>query len=149
MTPDDTGALLRQELDDLKRMASHLARSLSRCSGIEADSGIADLADERIEAFTGRFARTADLLVNKVLRTLDQHELEPPGSLLDVLQRAEKRGIIGSAQDLRLIKNLRNAIAHDYAGDNIVETLKLCRQWTPALLDAVKNLDGYVARLKN
>jgi hypothetical protein len=46
-----------------------------------------------------------------------------------------------------LIKNLRNAIAHDYAGDNISETFKLCRQWTPVLLKAVADLDDYIARL--
>ena len=67
--------------------------------------------------------------------------------MLDVLQRAEKRGIISSASEVRLIKNLRNAIAHDYAGDNIAETFKLCRQWTPVLLKAVADRDAYIARL--
>ena len=147
MTLQDTKSLLMADLDDLKRMASHLAHSLERCADMEASSELDDLSDERVEAFTSRFARTADLLVNKALRTLDLHELEPPGSMLDVLQRAEKRGIISSARELRLIKNLRNAIAHDYAGDNISETFKLCRQWTPVLQKAVTNLVTYVERI--
>lgn len=147
MNLQDTKSLLLADLGDLKRMAAHLARSLERCADREASSELDDLSDERVEAFTSRFARTADLLANKTLRTLDRYELEPPGSLLDVLNRAEKRGIISSARELRLIKNLRNAIAHDYAGDNISETLKLCRQWTPILLKAVADLDNYVARL--
>jgi len=145
--PPDTKLLLRDELEDLKRMASQLANSLERCADIDVSSGRADLTDERVEAFTSRFARTADLLVNKALRTLDLHELESPGSLLDVLQRAEKRGIINSARELRLIKNLRNAIAHDYAGDNISETFELCRQWTPTLLSATQRLDDYASNL--
>lgn len=147
MNLQDTKSLLLADLDDLKRMAAHLARSLERCADMEASSELDDLSDERVEAFTSRFARTADLLANKTLRTLDRHELEPSGSLLDVLHRAEKRGIISSARELRLIKNLRNAIAHDYAGDNISETFKLCRQWTPVLLKVVTDLDAYVARL--
>jgi len=147
VSPPDTKLLLLEELEDLKRMASHLAKSLDRCADIDVSSGRADLTDERVEAFTSRFARTADLLVNKALRTLDLHELESPGSLLDVLQRAEKRGIINSARELRLIKNLRNAIAHDYAGDNISETFELCRQWTPTLLSATQRLDDYASNL--
>jgi len=146
MIPQDTKALLLGEVDDLKRMAAHLAHSLERCAALDAETG---LSDEKVEAFTGRFARTADLLVNKSLRTLDRHELESPGSMLDVLQRAEKRGIIKSARELRLIKNLRNAIAHDYAGDNISETITLCRQWTPVLLQAVRDLDAYVTRISD
>ena len=144
MIRQDTKALLLEELGDLKRMASHLSRSLDRCADIGATGGVDDLFDEKVEAFTGRFARTADMLVNKALRTLDRHELEPSGSMLDVLQRAEKRGIIKSARDLRTIKNLRNAIAHDYAGENLSETVDLCRQWTPVLLQAVRDFDSYV-----
>ena len=147
MIPQDSKTLLLDELDDLRRMADHLSHSLGRCARIEIVPGLDELSDERIEAFTSRFARTADLLVNKVLRTLDRHELEPSGSLLDVLQRAEKRDIISSARELRLIKNLRNAIAHDYARDSISETFSLCRHWTPVLLKAIADLDDYIARL--
>ncbi len=147
MIIQNTKALLLAELGDLKRMAAHLSQSLERCADIDLGACADNLSDERVEAFTSRFARTADLLVNKVLRTLDLHELDPPGSLLDVLQRAEKRGIIKSARELRLIKNLRNAIAHDYAGDNITETVTLCRRWTPGLLLAIQALGDYVDRL--
>lgn len=141
---EDTRELVLKELADLRRMAAHLADSMARCAGVLDP---AEISGERVEAFTSRFARTADLLVNKALRTLDRHELEPSGSLLDVLQRAEKRGIIASAKDLRLVKNLRNAIAHDYAGENMGETLSLCRRWTPVLLAAIERFEEYVSRL--
>jgi hypothetical protein len=141
---EDTKSLLLKELADLKRMGGYLADSMARCADAALSS---DMASERAEAFTSRFARTADLLVNKTLRTLDRHELEPSGSLLYVLHHAEKRGLIDSARDLRLVKNLRNAIAHDYAGENLQETLRLCRQWTPVLLDAIDRLERYVGRL--
>ncbi|MEI8123011.1 MAG: hypothetical protein WCI20_13275, partial [bacterium] len=42
---------------------------------------------------------------------------------------------------------LRNAIAHDYAGDSISETFTLCRHWTPVLLKVIADLDDYIARL--
>jgi len=44
---------------------------------------------ESVEALTGRFARSVDLLVNKVLRPQDRMELDPEGSLLDIIHRAE------------------------------------------------------------
>ncbi len=147
MIPPDPKALLLLEIGDLKRMASHLGDSLERCAQLALPANGDMLSDERVEAFTSRFARTADLLVNKTLRTLDRYELEPSGSLLDVLQRAEKRGIIESAHELRLIKNLRNAIAHDYAGKGMIETFELCKSWTPILLKVVHRLENYIAGL--
>lgn len=140
----DPKNLLDKELADLKRMAAHLAKSLDSCRDIVDDAPDSQFSEDRVEAFTSRFARTADLLVNKALRTLDLFELEPSGSLLDVLNRAEKRRIIASAHDLRLIKNIRNMISHDYSGADMAETLALCRQWTPILLQAIESLDHYV-----
>jgi hypothetical protein len=42
--------------------------------------GVSDAPLETAEAFTSRFARTVDLLVNKVLRALDRVELKPPAA---------------------------------------------------------------------
>jgi len=83
---------------------------------------------ESAEAFTGRFARCVDLLVNKVLRSLDRMELNPEGTLLDIINRAEKRGLIGRAEDLRELKDVRNMIAHDYAGARVAEIFAYCRE---------------------
>ena len=60
-----------------------------------------------------RFARTADLLVNKSLRTLVAFELEDPGTLLDILQKAEKRRIIGSSANFRKFPQNQTTSEHD------------------------------------
>jgi hypothetical protein len=39
-----------------------------------------------------------DVILNKVFRSIDAIELEDGGTLLDVVNRAEKRGIIDSAE---------------------------------------------------
>ena len=70
---------------------------------------------ESAEAFTGRFARSVDLLVNQVLRTLDRVDLKTEGTLLDLINRAEKRGFVTPSEELREMKDVRNIIAHDYA----------------------------------
>jgi hypothetical protein len=91
---------------------------------------------ESIEAFSSRFARTVDLLVNKVLRALDRVELLPQGTLLDVINRAEKRGFVRRAAELREMKDVRNIIAHDYAGAQAGEVFDYCRQ-QKLLLDSI------------
>lgn len=137
--------LLRTELNDLRRMSTHLADSLKSCADIAATPAADDLWSERVEAFMSRFARTTDLFVNKSLRTLVAFELEDPGTLLDILQKAEKRSIIGSAVNFRKIKQLRNMIVHDYAGDDLAECFTLCRQWTPELLQGIQGFEKYLA----
>lgn len=137
--------LLRTELSDLRRMSTHLADSLKSCADIGATPDADDLWSERVEAFMSRFARTTDLFVNKSLRTLVAFELEDPGTLLDILQKAEKRSIIGSAANFRKIKQLRNMIVHDYAGDDLAECFALCRQWTPELLQGIQGFENYLA----
>src|SRR5262245_14706280 len=56
---------------------------------------------ESCEALTSRFARLCDLLVQRLFRTLDQVELTDEGTVLDRLNRAEKRGLIASADEWR------------------------------------------------
>jgi uncharacterized protein YutE (UPF0331/DUF86 family) len=74
-----------------------------------------------------------DLLVNKVLRSLDRVELKPEGSLLDVINRAEKRGLVAQGVELREMKDVRNMIAHDYAGARAAEIFNYCREQKPVL----------------
>jgi len=83
-----------------------------------------------------------DLLVNKVLRSLDRVELKPEGTLLDVVNRAEKRGFVDRALELREMKDVRNIIAHDYAGAKAAEIFAYCREQKPpldAICDTVAN----------
>ena len=85
----ESSELLRAELNDLRRMSTHLHESLKNCAELPDHPAAEDLWSERVEAFMSRFARTTDLLVNKSLRTLVAFELEDPGTLLDILQKAE------------------------------------------------------------
>ena len=46
---------------------------------------------DALESFLSRFARVCDLFFRKIFRSIDVYELEPQGSLLDVLNRSEKK----------------------------------------------------------
>ena len=132
-----TARLLRTSLDELRQARLHLtfsAQRVEQLGGERSDWSEADL--EKIEAYTGRFARVVDLLTNKVLRALFAHELEPAETVLDRFNLAEKRGFVASAGELRTLKEHRNRIAHDYAGAGLETIFDFCRT-TQVQLDAI------------
>jgi hypothetical protein len=128
---------LEQGLAELTNARRHLDYSFGQVAELaDTLAGANESQLESAEAFTSRFARVVDLLVNKVLRSLDRLELIPEGTLLDVLHRAEKRGLIERAIVLREMKDVRNMIAHDYAGIRAAEIFAFCREGK-LLLDGI------------
>lgn len=128
MTSRRTSAdFLRRDLHDLQRARAHLRFSYDRVRRLASDpTAWTSEEAERVEAFTARFARVVDLLTNTVLRALFRYELEPEGTALDRVHLAEKRGFVDRAEDLRLLKEQRNVIAHDYAGQSLGPVFGFC-----------------------
>jgi uncharacterized protein with HEPN domain len=79
----------------------------------------------------------------RVLRAMDQFEMSEAGTLLDVANRAEKRGVIESVDWLRELKDTRNWISHDYSGDRLPEIAAYCREELPRLLATCKRIKDY------
>ena len=132
MKRDQARSLLDQALAELANARRHLDFSSRQVAGLpDTLEDTTETQLESAEAFTGRFARSVDLLVNKVLRSLDRMEMNPEGSLLDIIHRAEKRGLVERAADLREMKDVRNMIAHDYAGARAAEIFAWCREQKP------------------
>jgi len=128
---------LEQGLSELAEARRHLDYSFQHVASLpQSLAGVAPAELESVEAFTSRFARCVDLLVNKVLRSLDRVELRPEGTLLDVVNRAEKRGFVERSADLREMKDVRNIIAHDYAGAKAAEIFAFCKEQMP-VFDAI------------
>ena len=144
MNPQTQAAYLAESLAELERALSHLVYSANACADLPPDEPTPNeevLA--RIEAFTSRFARVVDLMSKRVLRAMDQFEMYEAGTLLDVANRAEKRGVIESVDWLRELKDTRNRISHDYAGDRLPEILAYCREELPSLLATCKRIKDY------
>jgi hypothetical protein len=99
---------------------------------------------ESCEALTSRFARLNDFLLQRVFRTLDQIELADDGTALDRLQRAEKRGLISSADRWRELRLLRNAIAHDYLIESADRVLRESLAAAPELIETAQRVGHYV-----
>jgi len=77
---------------------------------------------ESAEAFTGRFAAQWTCWSQGAPQS-DRVEFETRRQLLDVVNRAEKRGFVDRSEELREMKDVRNMIAHDYAGAKAAEFL--------------------------
>jgi uncharacterized protein YutE (UPF0331/DUF86 family) len=148
MKRDHARDLLEQSLAELANARRHLDYSFQQVAGLaETLAGATEAQLESAEAFTGRFARAVDLLVNKVLRSLDRMELKPEGTLLDVVNRAEKRGFVNRSVELREMKDVRNIIAHDYAGAKAAESFAWCREQKPVLDAICGRVAGYASRI--
>jgi uncharacterized protein YutE (UPF0331/DUF86 family) len=137
-------AYLAESLAELERALRHLIYSGEACADFTPDEPTpTEEVLARIEAFTSRFARVVDLMSKRVLRAMDQFEMYEAGTLLDVANRAEKRGVIESVDWLRELKDTRNRISHDYAGDRLPEILVYCREQLPCLLATCKRINEY------
>lgn len=141
-------SLLEQSLAELACARRHLEYSFLQVVELpDSLEGATERQLESAEAFTGRFARSVDLLINKVLRSLDRVEMMPEGTLLDRVNRAEKRGFVEHAETLREMKDVRNVIAHDYAGTKAAEIFAYCREQKPVLDVICERMSSHANRV--
>ena len=63
--------------------------------------------------------------------------------LLDLLHRAEKRGLIASTEEFRALEEVRNVIAQDYSGAELTALLDFCRTREPRLNAACDRMAAY------
>jgi len=146
--PEPARELLATAVADLASARRHLDYSFEQVVHLPGIlDGVGEDELESIEAFCSRFARTVDLVVSKVLRSLDRAELHPEGTLLDVVNRAEKRGLLAHAGDLREMKDVRNIITHDYAGARMAEVFVYCREQKPILDSLCEAIRVYATRI--
>ncbi len=102
---------------------------------------------ERLEALAARFARLADILVQKLFRAIDAIELVDEGSLLDRLARMEKRGLIESAAKWRQIRELRNQVAHDYVVEDLRNLYNDIFKYSADLIALVPIIESYAEKI--
>ncbi|RIZ72187.1 MAG: hypothetical protein D0530_00145 [Methylococcales bacterium] len=91
---------------------------------------------ERLDAFVSRFCRLQDTLGDKLLPVYLKMQLEPIGTVLDNLNRAEKLGLIPSVADWIEARSLRNSLVHEY-----IEDMDLLRQSILRALELVPMLE--------
>ena len=94
---------------------------------------------ERLEAFTGRFGRLQDRVMDKLIPRLLAQVGESVGSAIDNLNRADRLGLVDAPDDWVSMRQLRNRLVHEYM-DNAEEFAAVLReaiQLTGHLIDTV------------
>jgi hypothetical protein len=134
--------LLQEELAGLQLAAGHLEYSIERCRNLIGQEALPPEQLERLESLTSRFARLADLLIQRIFRLIDEIELTGGGTILDRIYRAEKRGWANAAELIK-IRELRNLIAHEYATEKMRDIYSAVATMSPALLAAVPKVIAY------
>ena len=138
--------VLRENLNTLNLSVEWVQRSYVQTSMIEPKEKYTDDEFDKLENLASRYARTTDMLVNKVLRSIDTVESEDIGTILDIMNRAEKRGIVSSVELLHTVKDLRNNIVHEYKIAEITRFFSDVRKYTPVLIEIIKNVNVYCTK---
>lgn len=137
--------------DIVVREGRHLHYSWSHLFSETIDADwVADLDDapelaERLEAFISRFGRMQDTMGGKLLPRWLVALAEEPGSLIETLNRAERLGVLESAESWLEARQLRNRLVHEYMErpDAFAEDLGLARSHTVMLFATFNRLRDY------
>ncbi len=143
MTKQDYILNLKEVIEQLNQVKRHLEISLGRCQEIVKKNTHTEEDLIEYEALTSRFARAADMLIHKVYRSIDSVELTEGGTLIDVLNRADKRLLIDSVSEMREIKDLRNDIAHEYMTEQLWLLHEEVFKLAPKLINLLNRANEY------
>jgi hypothetical protein len=134
---------LGQERVSLNNARDILRYSYEKCLqiGIKSEFNYEEL--ESFEALTSRFARLSDMIIQKIFRFFEVLDLEEQGTIRDRINRAERKGIIESADDFIQARILRNEIAHEYESEHLYEIFQRVIELSPVLLESVDRILEY------
>jgi uncharacterized protein with HEPN domain len=133
MTPPDNNTFIIEKLLDITgKEVMYFQQSKIRIINSDIDIEWIEALDqnpqhsEMLDAFVARFSRLQDTIGDKLLPAILKLNLEPVGSQLDNLFRAEKLGWIDSADQWVELRGLRNSLIHEYmtAAENLLSALK-------------------------
>jgi uncharacterized protein with HEPN domain len=139
--------VVRKESQHLATTDQRLfAGGFSRTQAEQLESDL-DLA-ERVEAFVGRYSRLQDTVGDKLLPLMLLALGEKPAAAIDNLDRAERLGLLESADEWMTMRDLRNQMVHEYVEDLTVLTsaLQTGHVFVPKLIAAADKMVAELAR---
>ena len=138
-----------------EKECGHLLATDSRLFDVElTESAVIKIATdpllaERLDAFVARFGRLQDTVGDKLLPSLLEALFETPGPAIDNLDKAERFGLIESANDWMQMRRLRNQMVHEYIEDMAVlsSALRSGHAFVPKLVQAARACIAEVERV--
>ena len=128
----------------LEKSLDALSYSYEKCKGLQTQPEYTPDEQESFEALTARFARSSDILTQKVLKSLFFMLQENIRTIIDAANLLEKLEIIETADDLLNIRELRNQIAHEYQESELKELFIDVLRYSPKLNTITGTLKKYI-----
>lgn len=99
---------------------------------------------ERTDAFVARFGRLQDTVADKLLPEFLRCLAEPVGPAIDNLDRAEKLGLLSSADEWLASRKLCNRMVHEYVRDaaELAEALNQGHALVPLLVTLARTISA-------
>lgn len=140
-------AQLKDDFNRLERAVEILKHSIEQCweIGINTDYSLEEL--DRFENLTSRFARTSDIYTQKIMKGITLILREEAKTFIDRANLFEKLEI-AEEEDLKLIRDLRNEISHDYKMDDITEIFQSVLEYSNRLIEIIKKTKIFVEKKK-
>jgi hypothetical protein len=143
--------LLVVQLDEyltiLDKSLVALEYSYDKCNAIGEKEDYDLEQQESFEALTSRFARTSDILTQKVFKSLFILLQEDMKTFIDMANFLEKLEIVDKADDLLNIREIRNQIAHEYVEPDVKSLFRDVLHFVPQLKNIINNVKAYYNKL--
>lgn len=125
----------------MQNAKGHLEYSYRKVKAMPLANELTEEQIETLESFSSRFARFSDLIVSKYFRVLAL-ESDPAfrGSVIDLLNMAEKFGWVSDAKIWIRVRELRNVAAHEYEIDDYKKLYAELIDLAPYLLNVPLDL---------
>jgi len=139
--------LLLSQLDKnlalLDKSIAALEYSYQKCNIIGEKEEYTLEEQETFEALTSRFARSSDILTQKVFKSLFILLQEDIRTTIDAANLLEKLEIVDNADDLLNIREIRNQISHEYVETDLRALFFDVLRYVPELLKVISNFKTY------
>lgn len=135
---------LQQDAQLLQKQLTWLKLSYNECKVISIKDNYTIDEFGKFEILCSRYSRGIDFLIRKIFRTIDEFEFENQGTLIDVVNNAHKRGLFKDIEELRIMKDVRNTIVHEYIEDALVDVFDEVLMYTDKLITIIENTLKYI-----
>jgi len=135
---------LKQDVKLLEKQLNWLKLSYGECKEISVKDNYSIEEFGKFEILCSRYSRGIDFLIRKIFRTIDEFEFENQGTLVDVVNNAHKRGLFEDIEELRIMKDVRNTIVHEYIEDALVDVFDEVLEYSGKLILIIENTLEYI-----
>lgn len=138
----DYDELLKLFEVEIRASLEYLEHSHKKIQSLSTE--LKDLNPETLEtweSYVARFSRVTDIFLSKYIRTYILR-LDPAfrAELRDFVDKAEKVGLISSADKWMVVRELRNKISHEYSRSDLKRTFEEVKEFTPFVMSELKKV---------